>query len=670
MNNFQTIIKYITSKNFLVLTAFLTITALGIYLRFWNIQYVQGFGWDQARDAWKVRDLLSGAYPFEGPKTGIGQFHLGPLHYYFMAPFFLATQLDPMAANYYNITLNLITFTVIFLILRSIFNTKTALIGLFLYAVSHYINKQNIIPWNVSLLPITAFLSFWLIIQIVIKEKYKYIPLLAATTGFFFHVHFTAVFMIPIIILSLLLVKDKVKALKFSLLGLPFFLVFLIPNVLFDIQSNRGDTVRLNNFFKEYYHGFSLRFMLHKASDAMLMFKLIINHPALEWLKFIIPITFYAYIFIKEQDLQKKKIAILTIPWLLVPWWGFTLYSGPTSDYYYLLTLPVVFYILLYFHEQLLLLNKKIIIPILLIIWTAYTWINTEGLLIKPNQGGLEATKAEVRKGLQEFKKYPYNEGDIKSYLVTIWNDDAIKKSTDKPTVSIVNTVRSDTDIQSPHAFNHAYGHYATWLWQFSALEKKELTDYALKYMKDEQHAVLLEIDEATANQAKIEFKGNLLSQYSQQEKKQIIEATFEKFKLIFGYHAEVIGVPEINASDVTEIRKKYGIKAVAIINKSFTGNPDKISTIPDRNNLTQNASSFDTSTKVIITQLIQYSPETIESVKSKHLNDPRGHIIISNELPNYNQAVQTISTWKDSDSVEIKSLYDVAYKRLIKKQI
>ena len=93
-----------------VLVIFLFITAIGLYLRFYNFENTISYGWDQARDAWKTRDILHGQLVLDGPKTGIGQFHLGPLWFYLLAPFYYITGLDPVGAQYLNIIIKIFNF--------------------------------------------------------------------------------------------------------------------------------------------------------------------------------------------------------------------------------------------------------------------------------------------------------------------------------------------------------------------------------------------------------------------------------------------------------------------------------------------------------------------------------------------------------------------------------
>jgi 4-amino-4-deoxy-L-arabinose transferase-like glycosyltransferase len=405
---------------------FIIILLVGLYLRFYHIEYIVGFGWDQARDAWKVRDLLLGGTVLEGPRTGVGHIHLGPAHYYLLAPFYFLTGLDPMASNYYNIVVNIFNFFIIYWITSKIFSKKTGLFAIFLYAVSNYIIKQNQIPWNVSLVPGISILIFYSLYELY-KGKHKYALVVMGLTGFFLHLHFTAVFLPLIVIISLAFVPNKKNVLKWLVFGLPLFALWLIPSILFDLSNGNTDSIKLQNFIDDYYHGFHFRFLLHRLPDALILLKSIIYIKELGWLIYIIPGLCSAYALFKEKDQERRKLVWMMLPWIVGPLIGFTLYSGPISDYYFLITFPGALFLIIYFQDTLLKLNKKIVLPILICIWLAYTYFNTKDLWIKPNSGGLAQQKDEVRADMKIAKSYVYGEGDIKSYLYIIWSEETKK---------------------------------------------------------------------------------------------------------------------------------------------------------------------------------------------------------------------------------------------------
>ena len=192
--------------------AFILILLVGMYLRFYRIGYVQSFGWDQARDAWKVRDIIKGQIVLNGPRTGIGHFHLGPLWYYLLIPFYYFSRLDPGSANYLNMIVNIFNFVAIFVVTKHLFDKNVALFVSLIYVANKYLIEINRTPWNVSPIPGVAILLFYGIYKTVYEKKYQWIPVIAFLTGLFLHLHFSVVFLPLIIILSLVLVKDKKKA--------------------------------------------------------------------------------------------------------------------------------------------------------------------------------------------------------------------------------------------------------------------------------------------------------------------------------------------------------------------------------------------------------------------------------------------------------------------------
>src|SRR3990167_11336272 len=117
-----------------VLILFLLLVLVGLYLRFWNFENSISFGWDQARDAWKTRALLGGKWVFDGPRTGVGHFHLGPLWFYLLWPFYYLTGWDPIGAIYLNFFVNIFNFVALFWVTRKVFSDNAALFVTFLYA--------------------------------------------------------------------------------------------------------------------------------------------------------------------------------------------------------------------------------------------------------------------------------------------------------------------------------------------------------------------------------------------------------------------------------------------------------------------------------------------------------------------------------------------------------
>lgn len=394
---------------------------VGLYLRFYHIENAISFGWDQSRDAWMIRDILHGKLTLIGPRTGVGHMHLGPVYYYLLAPFFYFMNLDPMASNYFNIIANIINFVLIFVVTKKIFNNIAALFVIFVYTVSHYLIVVNQIPWNVTLMPGVAALIFFAIIKIY-EEKYRWVFLLWALNGFFYNLHFTAVFLPVITVFSLLFVKDKKKTILYSLWSFPLYFVWFVPTII-DSWNGGGDTGVFRDFIKYYYIGFHFRFLLHRLPDALIQFAAILYDPLLKYLTFLLP-SLFVVLLVFEKNRKKRILGYLLSLWFVVPLIGFTLYGGPLSEYYFLYSAPMVLYIFVYLQEKLLQFKQIPIIIILILFWSYYTYQNTKDLWIKPNTGGLQKQKNVARQAALINKKIEFNKGDITSYLYAIWKED------------------------------------------------------------------------------------------------------------------------------------------------------------------------------------------------------------------------------------------------------
>lgn len=408
------------------LLIFFLITSIGLYLRFYNFENTISFGWDQARDAWKTRDILHGQLVLDGPKTGIGQFHLGPLWFYLLAPFYYITGLNPVGALYLNILVNLFNFGAIFWVTKKIYNEKAALFVTFIYSFSRYLIGINQTPWNVSAVPGVSILIFYGIYSVVILKNYKWITWLAFLTGLFFHLHFAVVFLIPIVLTSLLFTEDKKKIFVKGLISLPLFLIWFIPSIAFQIQHRNIDVNLFSSFLKDYWiGGFHLKFFIFRLNDAFIQFQTVL-YPStqIKLFKFIVPAIFFI-VLLFEKEAKKKALGYLMLLWFIVPAFVYALYGGTTSEYYVLINMPMVLYIVYSLQDKLInKIPKVMAFFILVVLWSFYVFNNTNDLWVKPKYGGLNRSHDETRLLIKNKEEYRFNEGDIKSYLYFTCKED------------------------------------------------------------------------------------------------------------------------------------------------------------------------------------------------------------------------------------------------------
>lgn len=72
------------------------LTLVGAGLRLYRLEASLQFLGDQGRDALVMYRLIKGDWPFIGPITSVGNFYLGPLYYYLMAPFLWLSGYNPV----------------------------------------------------------------------------------------------------------------------------------------------------------------------------------------------------------------------------------------------------------------------------------------------------------------------------------------------------------------------------------------------------------------------------------------------------------------------------------------------------------------------------------------------------------------------------------------------
>lgn len=415
-------LKFITKYKYVI--GLLIILSLGLYLRFHGYESDPNrmFGWDQARDAWKTRDILQGQLVLDGPKTGIGNLHLGPLYFYLLAPFYFFTKLDPVGSLYFLIVANIINFLIVYFVSARIFSQKAALFAVFLFAVSNYIIKQSSIPWNVSLVPGVSLLIFYGLYQIKTASKTYWYYIIGLLMGFFLHLHFTAVFFPVIIGLTLFPYDRDWKKLRYLAMTYLLAGLFLIPVLVFNFQQSQGEYYRYTDFISNYTHGFYVQFFLSRLSESFVQFKTITYFPFNIVVQFLLPILFFLTVFFEKRK-QMKLFGLLMVPWFVVPVIAFTLYAGPISDYYFYFQMPLIILMLIYLQIKLLHLSPKLLF-LLIPLWLVYAYANTQEFWVKRTDGGLNKSKREALPFAKEGRMIQYHEGDIKSYLYEVWTED------------------------------------------------------------------------------------------------------------------------------------------------------------------------------------------------------------------------------------------------------
>lgn len=339
-------------KNNIFLIIFISFFTLFFSLLRLNKGYT--FDWDQSDDASKVLSIIQQKKPLLiGPRVSNDNgFFVGPYHYYYLLPFFLLTNGDPIAGSYAVIFINVFTVIVSFLLIRKISNQNTAIVSSLFISIC--LSK---ICWNAMYAPLFAIIAFYICYQ-AINNKFSF-PLAMLFASFISNIHLVQVSLVPIIIFSFFLSKTKPK-IKDIFFGLLCFCIPFIPLIIFDFRHN---FLNLNKFL----------LMIFRSNDIVSLSKYVwlrsfwrslnifdLFPIILERLFFLFILIIFPFIFIG------KKNKILVLVWILFPLLILSLYKGAISEYYYSPITSLIPFFLSFILFKII--NKKIFIFLLVFI--------------------------------------------------------------------------------------------------------------------------------------------------------------------------------------------------------------------------------------------------------------------------------------------------------------
>lgn len=203
------------------------------------------------------------------------------------------------------------------------------------------------------------------------------------------------------------------------------------------------------------------------------------------------------------------------------------------------------------------------------------------------------------------------------------------------PVVSVINPIRYPqlqkakgnqlASLKDQWQVTHDAGINATWLWQYSTLEDKQLTDFAKSQMRSQEFGLFLEVDRNFAAKAHVLYRGQgpwyfsdglLLVSYDQAERRKLIDTAFAKFKDVFGYYPKTVGAWWVGADSIGYMQQKYAVVATLKASDQFNldaysiwGTPWSIPYVSAAENAGVPAGSLADSSKVVTLQWAARDP-------------------------------------------------------------
>ncbi|MCL4390463.1 MAG: glycosyltransferase family 39 protein [Patescibacteria group bacterium] len=297
----------------------------GLALRFYQLQTRAGFDFDQETAAWWVRDLLvNHKFSLIGQEISVGGVFIGPAFYYLLAVFYALFRFDPVAGNVMVTVVAGATMLMVYLAARRLFDQKTALLSLFLYAISSSLifYDRTVAPSNLIMLLSVAALYF------LLRQSYFW---LGVITGLSFSVHPTAVLLLPIIFLY----KIKITKRQLSLFTIPVLLL-VSPLIIFDLRHQFLNILGL-------VHGLASSGIVDSAYPVPFKFLINLRILFVSLAQVVLPINNwlvkFAMVGMVGWAIRKKRPAWL---WILTPAVALSFYRLHVPEYYFLMVFPVV----------------------------------------------------------------------------------------------------------------------------------------------------------------------------------------------------------------------------------------------------------------------------------------------------------------------------------------
>lgn len=345
------------------------ILIIASFMRLYRISDYMTFLGDEGRDVMVARDILLGNFTLLGPRASAGDFFLGPIYYYFMAPWLWLFQGDPVGPAVMVALVGVATVWLIYFVGKRWFNTAAGLFAAALYAVSPIVITYSHSSWNPNIMPFFALLIMYVIYKAVGSARaWKYFLLTGFLLGIAIQLHYLAVFLGFIVALYMFfgqwLMEGKIRirailrSYVFTFFG---FIAGLSPFLLFELRHGFPNTKTIfgfifgsnasssyesgGNFFTiiadVFFRVFAKLVFYFPATDRYDQFPLI----QLQLFGLVILIMATAGI-VSVYFAKNKFVTLLIYLWLFVGVLLFGVYKKPIYDYYFTFLFPVPFLII------------------------------------------------------------------------------------------------------------------------------------------------------------------------------------------------------------------------------------------------------------------------------------------------------------------------------------
>ena len=371
------------------------IILIAAFLRLYRIQDYMTFLGDEGRDVLVAYNILHGHLTLLGPTSSVGGFFLGPIYYYFMAPFLWLFNYNPVGPAVMVALFGIATVGLIYIVGKDFFNAKAGLIAALIYAISPLVLTYSRSSWNPNLMPFFTLLTLFILYKAVLRNSYWLFFATGILYGIMMQLHYIEVFvgliiLVYIFITSCLFTNSKrnfetiLSLFKKYLIVLVGFLIGLSPYFAFEIRHGFPNTLSIIKFI---FHspdvgGGGNLFSTISDVSFRVFARLVTNFPSpdLYWrysqqllaiwaigtiLLAILSLVFFIYRYLPLLKKREDKFLqyTLLLLWLVLGIVLFALYKKSIYDYYFEFMFPVPFLFIGFFMSSLF--SRKVLFKII-----------------------------------------------------------------------------------------------------------------------------------------------------------------------------------------------------------------------------------------------------------------------------------------------------------------
>ena len=319
----------------------LLLLLISLFFSFYKLENLYHIGYDQERDYQEVQQMVLTRRPvLIGPRVvSEAGFHLGPWHYYFLVPFYLAFRADPIFQAYVAGMVNVAIVAWLFYFIRKHISSLAG----FLAGVI-WVSELHRVSWNVMYYPMAVIA----IVEVVISRGYrlKSLLFLAFLVGMGINFHVQFIFFLPV--LAIFIIKyfriKKSKRIVGLLSVIGAFLVPFAPLIIFDIRHNFINIATVFNFAGQSVSlssGYIDRFVF-----AVIQFSREFRSflPLAEPYELFVSLFLLVALFYLNSRNLKILMLLLVVPLSIV---AFSFYGGSHWPEYYLASAVLVLFLIL-----------------------------------------------------------------------------------------------------------------------------------------------------------------------------------------------------------------------------------------------------------------------------------------------------------------------------------